>query len=308
MRSPGIALLFALAVGSGCAAMSRDSAVASHASGMTSTARLIDVPFYAQTTDQCGPAALAMTLGWSGLDVSPLDLAAEVYAPERHGSLQPDLVTATRRRGRIAYPLNGRDELVRELRAGHPAIVLQNVGLTWLERWHYAVVVGYDADAKAFVLNTGKQRARVVGEETFLNTWQRAGAWALLTLRPDELPAKLDERRWLEASVGLEHAGRPEMAAVAYRTALQRWPASYAGRIGLANAAYTLGDLATAETALREAVTLEPSEAAAWNNFAQVLGERGRKREALAAATRAVELGGPDLETYTATRSEIEAR
>jgi len=98
------------------------------------------------------------------------------------------------------------------------------------------------------------------------------------------------------------------VAAVAYRTAIARWPASYAARIGLANTAYALGDLATAETALRQAVTFEPSDGAAWNNLAQVLGERGRKREALAAISRAVEIGGPELDTYNATRAEIEAR
>ena len=308
MRIRGVAFALAVALVSGCALVPWQEAPPSSTASTAGPQATIDVPFYPQTADQCGPAALAMTLGWSGLDVAPEALAAEVYSPKRSGSLQPDLVTATRRHGRVAYPLSGRDELVRELRAGHPAIVFQNAGLSWLARWHYAVVVGYDADAKAFVLNSGKQKGRVVGEETFLNTWQRAGAWALLTLPPDKLPAKLDERRWLEAAVGLERADRLDAAATAYRTALARWPASYAARIGLANASYALDDLATAEQALREAVTMEPGDGTAWNNLAQVLGERGRKREALAAVARALEIGGPDLATYNATRDEIEAR
>jgi len=310
LRSRAIALFVAIAVSvtGGCAAVSERHASPAHAGREAITVAPIDVPFHTQTADQCGPAALAMTLGWSGLDLAPEDLATEVYSPKRHGSLQPDLVTATRRHGRIAYPLDGRDELVREVHAGHPAVVFLNVGLSWWPRWHYAVVTGYDAAAKAFIINSGKQRGRVVGETTFLDTWGRAGSWALLTLAPDALPAKLDERRWLEAAVGLERAGRPDVAAVAYRTAIARWPASYAARIGLANTAYALGDLATAETALRQAVTFEPSDGAAWNNLAQVLGERGRKREALAAISRAVEIGGPELDTYNATRAEIEAR
>ncbi len=58
------------------------------------------VPFFAQEDYQCGPAALAMVLGYSGLAVRPEDLMAQVYAPARQGSLPPAMLSAARRHGR----------------------------------------------------------------------------------------------------------------------------------------------------------------------------------------------------------------
>ena len=47
------------------------------------TIELTAVPFYAQTTDQCGPAALATILNVTGVDTDPDALRALTYIPER---------------------------------------------------------------------------------------------------------------------------------------------------------------------------------------------------------------------------------
>ena len=65
-----------------------------------------NVPFFAQEELQCGPAALAMTLNWSGIAVQPSDLTPEVFTPDLKGSLQSALIGATRRHGRVAYPIS----------------------------------------------------------------------------------------------------------------------------------------------------------------------------------------------------------
>jgi hypothetical protein len=36
---------------------------------------------------------------------------------------------------------------LREVAAGNPVLVLQNLSFAWAPVWHYAVVMGYDADA-----------------------------------------------------------------------------------------------------------------------------------------------------------------
>jgi tetratricopeptide (TPR) repeat protein len=249
-----------------------------------------------------------MTLGWSGVSVTPADLAGEVYTSVRKGSLQPDLIAAARRHNRIAYVIGGRDELLAELAAGNPVIVLQNLGLSWLPRWHYAVVVGHDPVTETFVLHSGRDAHRTVGASTFAHTWKRAGDWGLLTLPPDRIPVTADEKRWLAAVVGVEQAGRTETAAAAYRAAVARWPESLGARIGLANAQYAAGDLDGAEQSLRAAIVAHPNAAVAWNNLAHLLGERGRKAAALAAARRAVAIGGPDVAVYRDTLAEIERR
>lgn len=305
MRSRSAVLLTLMIAGTGCAAARdrTDELVFAPA-----PAAVISVPFHAQEDHQCGPAALAMALGWSGVGITPTELAAEVYTEGRKGSLQPDLVAAARRHDRVAYVIEGRDELLAELAAGNPVVVLQNLGLSWLPRWHYAVVLGRDSVKGTFVLHSGREANRTVADATFFHTWERAGAWGLLTLAPQRIPATAEEQRWLDAVVGLEQAGRAEAAALAYRTAVERWPASLGARIGLANAHYAVGDLDAAEQTLRAAIVAHPSAAVAWNNLAHVLGERGRKTAALAAARRAVEIGGPDVAVYRETLGEIERR
>ena len=306
MRSRSAVLLALLLTSTGC--VTARAPAGSPAPPPSATAAIIPVPFYPQEDYACGPAALAMTLAWSRLDVAPSDLTGEVYTPGRKGSIQPDLVAATRRHDRVAYVIKGSTELLAELAAGNPVIVLQNLGLSWLPRWHYAVVVGNDVANETFVLHSGREANRAVGESTFTHTWERAGAWGLLTLPPERIPATADETRWLAAVVGVEQAGRVEAATTGYRAAVVRWPDSLAARIGLANTLYAAGDLDGAEKSLRAAIAGHPKAAAAWNNLAHLLGERGRRTEALEAARRAVTIGGPDLSVYEQTLAEIQRR
>ncbi len=109
---------------------------------------LTQVPFYPQDDYYCGPSALAMAVTAAGVKVEPEDLVDQVYLPGRKGSLQVEMLAAARRRGLIAYELAPKvEDLLRELAAGTPAIVLENYGpFRWFPIWHYSVVVGYDLD------------------------------------------------------------------------------------------------------------------------------------------------------------------
>ena len=119
------------------------------------------VPFHPQTEYQCGPAALAGVLGASGVPVRPETLVSQVYLPGRQGSLQLELLGATRRAGRIPYVIDREPAAVlAELEAGRPVLVLQNVLTPSVPRWHYAVVVGSDPARNRFILNTGASWAR----------------------------------------------------------------------------------------------------------------------------------------------------
>ncbi len=252
---------------------------------------LTDVPFFAQEEYQCGPAALAMALGWSGIAVSPPELTAMVYTASRRGSLQPAMIAAARRWGRLAYVIEGPEALLREVAAGHPVIVLQNLGLSWTPLWHYAVVIGFDRTADEVVLHTGLAAGRRTPWGLFRHTWSRGGEWGLLVLSPE--------------AIGLEQAGRAAEAALAYRTALSRWPGSLGAWMGLGNSAFAQGDLEGAAAAFREAAAAHPQSGAAWNNLAHVRMKQGKKEEALAAAQRAVALGGPHAATFRQTLEEI---
>lgn len=270
---------------------------------------LIDsVPFYAQEKYQCGPASLAMLLAWSGLEVTPDQVSAQVYSPALEGSLQPALVAAARRHGRLAYPLTGREALLAELAAGHPVLVLQNLGLAWFPRWHYAVVIGYDRGGGSVILHSGREAALPMSARRFANTWARGGSWGLVVLPPDRLPATVDEKSYLAAVVGLERAGQVGGAAVAaYEAALKRWPASFGAWVGLGNSRYARQDYAGAAMAFSQAIALRPDNGPVLNNLALALAASGRRQEALAVIRQAVELGGELREEFMRTRQEIMA-
>ena len=288
---------------SGCGLLSSERLP--QAPGGPTKAMVAKVPFFAQDELQCGPAALAMALNWSGVAVQPADLTPEVFTPGLNGSLQSALIGAARRHGRVAYPITGSEALLAEVGAGNPVIVLVNLGLSWYPKWHYGVVLGFDQERDEVILHSGLTANEHLSSGVFLNTWQRGEYWGLLVLPPNRLPSKVEEGAWLEAVAGLEKTGQWRGAAIGYATALKRWPQSFAASMGLGNSRYSLHDLAGAAEAFRRATLLEPKNGMAFNNLAQVLAEQGKRKEALATAQRAVELGGPLLENFKQTLEKI---
>lgn len=237
---------------------------------------LESTPFHPQEAYQCGPAALATVLNASGVAVLPEALVEQVYLPAREGSLQAELVAATRRHDRLPWVV-GPDpaELLAELLAGRPVLVLQNLALVRDPVWHYAVVIGFDTRRDQFILRTGVTERALVPARRFLRTWGRAGSWALVALRPGELPARADRDRYLRAVAGLESAGRHEAARASWKAALERWPDAHAALFGLANAHHALGQNDAAESAYRELLLAVPDHAPAHHNLALVLAGRG---------------------------------
>ncbi|HEX9182344.1 MAG TPA: PA2778 family cysteine peptidase [Burkholderiales bacterium] len=272
---------------------------------MPAAAEIAEAPFFAQEDYQCGPAALAMALTHAGRAVAPDALVPQVYLPARKGSLQAEMLATARRHGMVAYPLAPRRaDLLREIAAGNPVVVLQNLALDWAPQWHYAVAIGYDLEARALVLRSGTTPRLAMSLDAFERTWARSGRWAMLALPPERLPATTSETAYLTAAAALERVA-PAAARRAYEAALERWPASAAARIGQGNAAYAMRDLEGAAAAYAQATRDHPEAADAWNNLAQALREQGRGEEALAAARRAVALGGPRAAAYRETLEGI---
>ena len=269
---------------------------------------LTEVPFHPQGEYQCGPASLAMTLEWSGVTITPDQLKPEVYTPSRQGSLPPDMIGASRRHGRVAYPIRRIEDIFREVAVGHPVIVLQRLRSLFRASWHYAVIIGYDLDRREVILHSGMEAREVLSIDEFANTWQSWGKWGLLTLSPQKFPATAREEVYIKAVIGLEQTKRWAEARQAYSRAAERWPQNETAWIGLGNSRYALGDLSEAEQAFRSAVEAAPQSAAAHNNLAHVLMELDRPKEALEAIDQAIRLGGPLAEVFEKTRTEIQQR
>ncbi len=152
-------------------------------------------------------------------------------------------------------------------------------------------------------------RRQQIAARRFLATWRRAGSWGIVALRPGELPRAVDARRYLEASNGLEAAGRTAAAALSYAAATARWPQEPLGWFGLANVRLTEGRFADAEAGYRQALALDPARPAARNNLALLLARRGCADAARAEIGRArADAGGtPFAAEVAASEAEIGA-
>lgn len=300
-------LVAAMALALGACATPQTDGLRGSPGNVPPVAEIAKAPFYGQRTDQCGPAALAMVLTASGVKIRPDALVSEVYTPGRKGSLTVGLITATRRHDRLAYLVPDMRVMFREVAAGHPVAVLQNLALPWVPQWHYAVVVGYDLDRDTVTLNSGNTRRLKMTMETFERTWARGNYWALLVLKPGELPVMPDRGRYTKAVVGLEQAGQIEAARKAYLAGLRLWPDDLTLRMGLGNTLYAQGRLADAAAAFARAGHDHPDDADAFNNLAQVRLELGKVPAAERAARKAVRLGGPNTGTYLRTLAAIKA-
>ncbi|MGI9501258.1 MAG: PA2778 family cysteine peptidase [Geminicoccaceae bacterium] len=298
-----------MAIGLGaCVSLEAPSLPIDRTADLSPSVSLTSVPFHPQAErSDCGPAALAMMLGWSGVDTTPATLASAVYTPGREGTLQADVVQASRRAGRLAVPVRSLQDLLVELDAGNPVLVLQNLGLERWPIWHYAVAMGYDLASATLLLHSGREARHATSFKAFETSWRASRRWALTVTRPDRLPATLDRAEGLEAANGLEQAGKADAAATAYSALLDRWPDSLGALMGFGNARYAADDVDTARKTFRHAVALHPDAAEAWNNLAVSLAEESRHEDAILAAKEAVRLGGPNEATARQTLAELEA-
>ena len=161
MRALVSALLLSVLL-TGCATPPQVLDLRRSAGDLPARVELAEVPFFPQEEYYCGPAALAMVLDWSGLTVTQEDLAPQVYTPGREGTLQTDILAAARRYGRIAVPVTDLRSLLTELAAGNPVLIFQNLGLSALPQWHYAVATGYELESGTLVLHSGQEERHVV--------------------------------------------------------------------------------------------------------------------------------------------------
>ncbi len=269
-------------------------------------AELVDTPFFADDSHFCGPAALATSLSAAGFPTEPDALIGQVFLPGRQGSLQIEMLSGARRRGAVATMIPGSLEaLLREIAAGHPVVVLQNLGLSWAPSWHYAVAVGYDTHAGTVLLRSGPMQRQELSLRTFMHTWNRSDRWAFVTLPPEQVPATATQAQTVQALVAFERNASASAAAQAYRTGLQRWPNHPTLAMGLGNALYAKGDKDGAEAVFRQVVE-QHRLAAAYNNLARLLLERGNTAEARQFAQQGLSLAGPLRKTLLETLKAIE--
>ena len=202
------AALAALVCLGGCISLPQSEALRGAApAGLPPRVELTQVPFHLQDDFLCGPASLAMVFNAAGVPASVESVTPMVYLPGRQGSLQAEMLGATRRSGLVAYtPAPELEAVLREVAAGTPVVVLLNLAVRLFPVWHYAVIIGYDLEAQQVIVRSGK-RERDEWRFSFLEfLWQESNYWAMLALPPGRVPATAREPALAAALASLAQA------------------------------------------------------------------------------------------------------
>ncbi len=120
--------------------------------------------------------------------------------------------------GLVAYTLAPQlEDVLREVAAGTPVVVLLYLAFKVIPVWHYAVIVGYDLEKREVIVRSAKKE-RDEWAFSFLEFfWQESGYWSMLALPPGRLPATAREPDAAAAIAALEQAGRRAEARESYR-------------------------------------------------------------------------------------------
>ncbi len=290
---------------SGCALNAPLSIDQPRITSLPSYWELSQVPFIQQQNYQCGPASLAMVMNYHGYQTTPNDLVPWVFTPNAEGSFPAEMDAVTRKQGLISYPIRRLDDLLLEVQAGHPILVLQNLGVSWYPKWHFAVVVGFDLQSKELILRSGEQAQKRTGFRVFNNTWQRSNRWARAILPPNQLPATVTPLTFLKAAADLQQTGPSSAALNAFKTAANSWPENTTALFGLANQYYALQQYAEAQSVFESLIQLQPQHSEAWNNYAYSLLAQQCKQDAVTAIQCANQLN-PQRAAFADSLTDIQ--
>lgn len=249
-----------------------------------------------QSANYCGPATLAMALQARGVVVPAERLGAQMVTPGKGGTLQEDMLGASRRHGMLAVKINDIASLLGEIAAGNPVIVFQNLGLSWYPRWHYALAVGYDLQRKEIILHSGKNAFSTSDLEWFERSWALGSYWALVIIDPVKLPATAGELAIAAGAAGLERVGKWREAETVYQNVLAKWPTSQAALIGMGNIRYAQNDFKSSVNYLKKATITHPESAIVWHNLAVAQGAARQIADARRSAQEALRLAGSGAE------------
>jgi ABC-type bacteriocin/lantibiotic exporter with double-glycine peptidase domain len=139
------------------------------------------VPFFPQLTAQCGPASLAAVLNYWGEEVSPEQIAREIYVPRLRGSLSLDLWRYARMKKFEASIHRGSLEYLQShLQLNEPIVASLNLGYRLVPLGHFLVVVGLDPQEGTVITYSGTEKNSRIPFDEFLSAWEKTGYWALL--------------------------------------------------------------------------------------------------------------------------------
>jgi tetratricopeptide (TPR) repeat protein len=270
---------------------------------------LTDIPFYPEKDHSYGPAALATVLTASEASATPAELISLLNSQRE--PLWAALRELPPRYERLAYPLApDLSSILVELASHHPVLVRQSRGRSLLSEGHFAVVIGYDSRADTLLLRSGTTRRQVLSARNFMLAWTNADRWAMLVLRPGELPAAASREHYLQAATEFEHDARPQDSLLAFDAALRRWPDEPLAWMGRAISLEQAGERMEAARDFETSLRIDGSNSLARNGLAMTLLDLGCVQEAQDQIDKVREYVLPDplRTTIESSRDRISAR
>ena len=297
-------VLIVLASLVGCASMSKQADRIVKDNGSLPKKSLIkDIPLIKQKKNHCGPATLTMAIHHLGKDTSLEEITSQAFTDKGQGTFQTDMLGTARRQGLLTIPIHTMEDLILELSAGHPVIAFQNVGLSWLQQWHYVLVVGHDLQGPDVYLHTGDQSYAKTDMRFFERSWNLGQYWGFVALLPTQLAESANDLAHVEAASNLENLGLIKGAKISYETILKKWPESLPALIGFANTLYTEKNFKRSALVLKEAVKYHPQASVAWHNLAFAQLKQGDQKSAKDSASKAIQYANP--EEFEAIKSNL---
>ena len=143
---------------------------------------LLEVPFFPDKTNQCGPSALAGVLSFWGKPADPAKLREEMYLDKLKGTLPMDLLLTAKAHGLKTQMVRGDLDILRsELKQGRPVLILLNQGFNSLPVDHYVIVTGFHDDRKGLYMHSADEENVFVPYKKILRQWEKTDYWTLLT-------------------------------------------------------------------------------------------------------------------------------
>jgi tetratricopeptide (TPR) repeat protein len=267
---------------------------------------ITQVPFFPQQQFFCGPTTLSEVAGFYGLNKSPTTIAPSTFIPGREGTLQIEMVAATRQLGLVAYAeRSSMQQLLSLVAENIPVIVLQNNSISWLPQWHYAVVIGYDLTTAEVILHTGVTANYRLNFSTFERTWQRGNYWMLAMLPSTKASAQLDPFVYTKACQDLLNTQQTATGIAALQTATQQWPDYWLPYFLLGNHYYATKPLDAANW-FAKGLPYARQQVPYLNNYAMLLSNLGCHAKANAFMQSALQIA-PNDNKLLDSQAQIEA-
>lgn len=180
---------------------------------------LNSVPFFRGNAHQSGPGTLAGMLANHQVQITPGLLDKSLQLPGGEDRLDQTMPKVAREFGFVVYPLDRElPALLAQVSAGYPVMVRYSDGSAWWKTPRYATLVGYNRVKQTVMLNAGMYRRAMMSFSDFNSAWKDAGSWAVLIQGPRQLPAEVDQQRWVNAANELAKAGQEQAAGEAIKS------------------------------------------------------------------------------------------